>query len=589
MALALGLREPPATTLPDALKAALRDQSMLLLLDNVEQVIECAPLLADLLAACPKLSLLVTSRTPLRLRAEQTLALEPLATPDAAALFYARATALRDDLTLAPEEVSAVCEQVDCLPLAIELCAAQLGVISLADLRQRLSAGIDLPHAGARDLPPRHQKLRYTIDWSYGLLPPSAQALLRRLSIFVGGCALPAIQVVCAPTDAPASDALPDLTTLVDASLLRMRNLADGAARYTMLVTIHDYARDRLRAAEEEEQYATRHADYFAGFDGDESAMSRELPNARAALIWARNTRRNMLGMALLKRFGRIWYLSGLLSEMRGWLETFLALDVASETPAPPALRANALFGAARLAYDRGETENAERLADESLRAAREADDAEDMSNAFVILGQIAQRSGNITRADNLFDEGLAQARRSGNLHALNTALGFRAQSAQAQGNMPLAVALHEEALSIARQTGSLWGEALTETHLGLLSFAQGRYQQARQHYASALALYRTFGSDVYLTWCLEAVAALDTAEGNHIRAVIISAGAETLRAKGGAPRPPAEQQVFERSLVVCRAELDDESYQHAWEAGMTAPREALIRLALGEDGALSY
>ena len=160
-----------------------------------------------------------------------------------------------------------------------------------------------------------------------------AQALLRRLSIFVGGCALPAIQVVCAPTDGAASDLLPDLTALVDASLLRMRNLADGAARYTMLVTIHDYARDRLRAAEEEEHYASRHANYFAGFDGDESAMSRELPNVRAALIWARDTSRNVLGMALLKRFGRIWYLSGLLSELRGWLETFLALDAASERP----------------------------------------------------------------------------------------------------------------------------------------------------------------------------------------------------------------------------------------------------------------
>jgi tetratricopeptide (TPR) repeat protein len=154
---------------------------------------------------------------------------------------------------------------------------------------------------------------------------------------------------------------------------------------------------------------------------------------------------------------------------------------------------------------------------------------------------------------------------------------------------MPQAVALHEEALSIARQTSSLWGEALTETHLGLLAFAQQRYQRARQHYSSALALYRTFGSDVYLTWCLEAVATLDAAEGNHVRAVMISAGAETLRVKGDAPRPPAEQQVFERSLAVCRADLDDESYQHAWEAGMTAPRETLIRLALGEDGALSY
>ena len=179
-------------------------------------------------------------------------------------------------------------------------------------------------------------------------------------------------------------------------------------------------------------------------------------------------------------------------------------------------------------------------------------------------------------------------ARKSDNLHALSAALGFRAESAQAEGNMALAVALHEEALLNARQIGSLWGEALTETHLGRLAFAQQRYQQARQHYGNALALYRTFGSDVYLAWCLEAVAALDVAEGNHMRAVIISAGTETLRANGGSPRPPAEQDAFEHALAGCRTALDDEAYQRAWTTGLAAPRDALIRLALGEDDALA-
>ena len=277
-----------------------------------------------------------------------------------------------------------------------------------------------------------------------------------------------------------------------------------------------------------------------------------------------------------------------MLSELRGWLETFLSFDAASETPAPPALRANALYGVARVAYDRGETDNADALAKRSLQAAREADDAEDMSNAFVILGQIAQHSGDISRAGVLFEEGLMWARKSDNLHALGTALGFRADSAQAEGDMARAVALHEEALRIGRQIGSLWGEALAETHLGLLASAQQRYQQARQHYGNALALYRTFGSDVYLTWCLEAVAALDAAEGNHIRAVAISAGAETLRVRGLAPRPPAEQEASEHALAGCQAALDDDAYRRAWAAGLAAPRDTLIRLALGEGDALA-
>lgn len=588
LAQALGLREPSTGTLLDALKAGLQRQNLLVVIDNVEHVAECAPMLANLLAVCPDLTLLVTSRMPLRLRGEQILTLEPLALPDAASLFTARATALRDDLPLVSDDVAAICEQVDCLPLAIELCVAQLGALSLADLRQRLSAGVTLPPTGPRDLPKRHQTLRATISWSYDLLPPPSQALFRRLGVFAGGATLAAIQAVCGLAEDSPRDVLPDVIALVDASLLRARVQADGATRYEMLATIREFARDRLRASGEEENYAGRHATYFAGFAGDEVSMTREVANVRAALIWARDTGKSALGMELLLRFGRIWYLSGMLSELRGWLEAFLALDAASEVPAPPALRANALYGLARVTYDRGETENAGMLVEQSLEAAREADDAEAMSNAFVILGQIAQRNGDNSLAGERFEEGLRWARRSDNLHAVSAALGFRAQSAQAEGNIPLAVALYEEALRIARQNGSLWGEALTETHLGRLAFTQQRYPQARQHYGNALALYRTFGSDVYLTWCLEAVAALDSAEGNHIRAVTISAGTETLRARGHAPRPPAEQQAFEHTLAGCRAALADEAYQRAWAAGLAASRDMLIRLALGEDDALT-
>ncbi len=217
LAQTLGLREPSTGTLLDALITALQGQHLLLVIDNVEHVVECAPMLADLLAACPDLTLLATSRTPLRLRGEQALALEPLALDAAATLFAARATAIRDDLPLASTDVAAICERIDCLPLAIELCAAQLGALSLADLRQRLSAGMALPQPGARDLPARHQTLRHTIGWSYDLLAPSAQALFRRLAVFAGGATLAAIGAVCAPAEDTPRDLLPDVVALVDA------------------------------------------------------------------------------------------------------------------------------------------------------------------------------------------------------------------------------------------------------------------------------------------------------------------------------------------------------------------------------------
>lgn len=585
LAQALGLREPPTDTLLDALKAALREQNVLLLLDNIEQVAGCAPMLADLLATCPLISLLVTSRTPLHLRAEQMLDIAPLALDDAAALFVARATARRRDITLAPDEVSALCEQVDCLPLAIELCAAQLGGLSLADLRQRLTAGMDLPGPGARDLPARHQTLRRAIGWSYDLLPPTTQTLFRRLAVFAGGCALPAIQAVCVPSDDSPYDVLPDVMALVDASLLRTREVA-GSARYQMLATIHDDASERLHDAGEYDQYARRHADYFATFTGDEPSLIRETPNVRAALTWARDTRQNVVGLALQARFGRTWYLSGLRDELRTWQEIFLALDEASETPAPLAWRALALFGSARLAYDRGESSTAATLAEGALQAARRANDLEGMSNALAMLGQIAQGRGAMEQASALFEESLIHARKSGISHVLSAALGNYAQAAQAQGKLALATSLLEEALTIARANGSLWGEALTQTHLGLLAFSQQLYPQARQRFMSALALYRTFGSDVYLAWCLEAVAALDTSEGKHTRATAISAGAESLRASGHAPRPSGEQLAFERALATCRETLDVATFEQVWQAGKMASRDALIRLALGEDTA---
>ena len=583
LALALGLREPSAGALLDALTAALGAQRTLLLLDNVEQVAECVPLLADLLTACPGVMLVATSRTPLRLRAEQRLALEPLALPDAVALFTSRAAAIRDDLALAPDEVAALCEWVDCLPLAIELCAAQLGALSLGDLRQRLCARLDLPQAAPRDLPIRQQTLRDAIGWSYDLLSPSAQALFRRLAVFAGGCALPAITAVCGPADTGTYDAAPDITALVDASLLRARETEEGATRYEMLETIHDDARERLRAAGEYDHYASRHCDYYAGFGGAEATMMGELANTRAALTWAREVGRTEQGMRLLARFARIWYHTGLLSELRGWLETFLALDAASEAPIPPTLRAHMVFGAARLAYDRGETGDAARLAQDALAAARRADDAEAISNALALLGQIAHASGAIDRAGAFYAESLAQARRCNVPYVLSAALDNSAQIAQAQGDLAQAVALLDETLAVARQSGSLWGEAVTETLLGLLEFARSQYQEARGHYRQALALFRRMGSDVHLAWCLEGVAALDVAEGQFTRAVELGAGAEALRAREHAPRPVGEQQSFERTLATCHEALGGAAYQRAWDAGSAAPRDTLIQRALGE------
>ncbi|TMD67187.1 MAG: XRE family transcriptional regulator, partial [Chloroflexi bacterium] len=300
----LGIREQGNSSFTEQVRTFLHHKHLLLVLDNVEQVLESASFVADLLASCPRLFVLVTSRRSLHLRAEQELQLAPLPVEDAVALFRERAQAIRPARAYAVDEVAAICEQVDRLPLAVELAAMHVKVLPLPELRERLSHRLALLRGGARDLPPRQQTMEGAIAWSYELLTEEQQRCFRALGVFVGGWTLEAAEAVgIAPGEVAAEESILTLAALVDASLIQAEMSTGEAVRFGMLELMRDYALQRLHKAGEEEQCRRRHAAYyarlaetvFAHFGPEPGVrkarvaftLAQELPNARAALQWA--------------------------------------------------------------------------------------------------------------------------------------------------------------------------------------------------------------------------------------------------------------------------------------------------------------
>jgi predicted ATPase len=335
----LHLHEQADTSRLEQVRTFLQPRQFLLILDNFEHLLDAATFLADLLATCAHLRVLVTSRTRLRLRAEQIVQLAPLSLEEAAALFQERAQAIRPAKAFEEATVAAICERLDRLPLAIELAAMHVSVLSLSDLLERLTIRLPLLRGGARYLPLRQQTMRDAIAWSYELLPPRARQCFRALGVFLGGWTLEAVEAVCWPDgETPAEDPFLTLAALVETSLVQVELSAEGNARFHMLELLREYALERLRASGEEEACRYRHARYYArlaesvapfgpGPGARAPQLAQDFPNGRAALQWADEHQEAALGLWLAGSFGRFWLSHGHLREAEVWLERMLALD----------------------------------------------------------------------------------------------------------------------------------------------------------------------------------------------------------------------------------------------------------------------
>ena len=592
----LGLREQADHAFSEQVRAFLQDKQCLLLLDNVEHVLSTADFIADLLANCPRLQVLVTSRVPLHLRAEQQLVLTPLSQAAAMALFRERAQQVQPGLDNNLPTVAAICDQLDRLPLAIELAAAHVRVLSLPVLLERLSQRLLLLRGGARDLPERQRTMREAIAWSYDLLTATEQQWLCALGVFMGGCQLAAVEAVCQGKEPIASDVgLSTIAALVNASLIQVETTREGLTRYRLLEVIREYAVEQMRAGGEEDLYQRRHAEYYAalaeeaervgpGQGSREAHLEQESANGRAALHWAYERGEVALGLRLATWFGLFWMKRGQMSEGNMWLERMLALDEAAGAQAAPAtVRSRALYYASRLAMHLGRTDRAAALAGEALALAERTGDQADISNVLAMLGSIALATGSQEEAATHFTESYAVAKRAGDVAAMGLALLNLGEIARKRGEVARATEFLEEALALVRAYEMTWGIANILTLLGHLARQQQDYEQAKGRYRESLAIYQRLGNATYTAWCLEGIAAVACAERSYERATRLCAAAASLRVAAHTPLPPTEQEDFDKVVMTARAELDQSVFAEQWSIGSTMTQDDAISYALME------
>ncbi len=593
----LGLREQVDHAFPEQVRAFLQDKQFLLLLDNFEHLLSAADFVATLLLHCPRLHVLVTSRTPLHLRAEQQLLLTPLTSAASVALFRERAQRVQPGLDDASPVVAAICEQVDRLPLAIELAAAHVRALSLPVLLERLSDRLRLLRGGTRDLPERQRTMQEAIAWSYHLLPPTPQRWFRRLSIFTGGCTLIAAESICGGDESSASnEGLLAISALVDASLIQVETMADGLPRYRLLEVIREYALEQLRATGEEEDVKLRHAEYYAtlaeeaermgaGQGSREAHLEREAANGRAALDFAYARGEVTLGLRLATWFGRFWITRGQMSEANLWLSRLLALDEASAAQgASLALRSRALYHASHLSLHLGRRESARAFAEEAVALAERAGDQTEISNALALLGSIMLAAGAEDEAATYFTECYVAAKRArdaGDPHQLPLALLNLGELARKRGDVVRATELLEEALAHVRAIDMTWGIANILTLLGHLARGQQDYARAKVRYRESLALFHSLGNATYTAWCLEGIAAVACAEGHYQHATRLCAAAAVLRVAAQTPLPPTEQEDFDQVVMTARAELDERTFTEEWRLGSTLAQDDAVSYAL--------
>ena len=608
IAQALAVREAAGRSLREQLLGYLRDKQTLLVLDNFEQVIDAAPRVSELLTAAPRVKVLVTSREVLRLSGEMEYPVPPLSLPDpkrlpplerltqyeAVAIFIERAVAVKPAFTVTNENVSAVveiCQQLDGLPLAIELAAARVRVLPPQKMLMELSDRLSFLVGGARDLPARQKTLRSTIDWSYALLTGDEQRLFRRLAVFVGGCDLEALEAVC--NVEKDLNVLEILESLVGKSLATQTE-AHGEPRFAMLETIREYARDKLIAVGDEERVRARHRDYFLALAeeaepklmGAEQAewlqrLEHEYENLRASLDWCLLEAASGGGLRLCGALQRFWWTRGHLSEGRQWCVRILGKAGAEERTQA---RAEALNAAGILTYYQGDYTAARSLHEESLAIWRELGDRRGMARSLNGLGNVALDKGDYSTARALHEDSLAIRRQLGDRGGMAGSLNNLGNVALDQGDYSAARALYEECLVIWRELGDRGGNATSLGNLANVAFEQGDYPAARTLAEESPAIRRGLSDRQKIADSLEGLAAVVAALGSSLRAARIWGVAQRLREEVGSPTSPNELPRYDRRVAAARVALgDDSAFDRAWQEGRALTLEQAIALTSEE------
>jgi predicted ATPase/class 3 adenylate cyclase len=604
----LGVVEAGDQPLEEGLKGYLRGKELLLLLDNFEQVLGGAPLVGQLLSACPKLKVLATSRSVLRVYGEQEYSVPPLELPrpghlppidrlsqyEAVRLFIERAKAAKPDFSVTDENAPAVaeiCARLDGLPLAIELAAARIKLLTPPAMLEWLGSRLKLLRGGARDLPERQRTLRGAIEWSHALLEEGEQVLFVRLAVFSGGRTLGAIEAICDAEGDLTVDTLEGVSSLLDKSLLRQEEGPEGEPRFVMLETIHEYAREMLERSGEAEETRRLHAEYFLALaeeaepelsGADQLAylerLEAEHDNMRAALTWSLE-RALETALRMAGALARFWEKRSHFSEGSSWLEA--AVQQSGSVDA--AGRAKLASEAGTFAFYRADFDRAIVLHGEALELYREVGDDNGVAFALLCLGAQYLEKGDYESAAPYLEEALALSRRIGDKPNTAGTLHNLAEVERQRGNYERAKTLGMESLSLAREMENKWFVAIVEGWVGLLAVWSGDDQDlAERLLKEALALDRELGNWAYAAYCLESFAGLAGARRQEARAARLWGAAEALRTNIGAPLPLDSRLTYERSVATVRAQLGEAAWEAAFAEGRAMSAEEAAEYALG-------
>ena len=608
VAKSLNLREAEYRTPREALGVFLREKKFLLVLDNLEHVLEAAPEVVALIEACPNLSVLVTSRAPLRVRGEQEYPVGPLAlpastiSPDAeevvgapsGRLFAERAAAASPSFELSPENagaVAAICWRLDGLPLALELAAAKVRFLDPATLLSRLDRA--LSSGWARDLPERQRTMRAALDWSYDLLSAEERALFGRLSVFAGGFTLEAAESVGAAGDVVPEDVIYLLEGLVEQSLVTAGPDADGGGvRYGMLEPVRQYALERLGESGEVEETRGKHAAFYLALAerggpelrGHDQAvwlgrLETELGNLRAALGWSADNG----GAEEISRMAwtswTYWWLSGHISEGRRWMEEALAKD--PEMPASS--RATLLFVAATLGQAVSDFEASRAMNDESMDLYRSLDDEVGFYYAMGTAGLIAVGQGEHDLGLSMMEESGEKRLAMGDQWPAAAMFGFSATVALGQGDSDRARRLAERSISLGRELGAREIVSVALPTLATIARADGDNERAARLLGEGLIFSAEVGDGTNVAYYLEGLAAIAASESDPERAARLWGAAEAILEKIEVIAYPhaADRSFYDEQLAAARASLDEEAWKRAWSEGQTMTVEEAVAYAL--------
>jgi non-specific serine/threonine protein kinase len=609
----LGAQEIPGQPLHDTLANFLRAKELLLVLDNCEHLVHAsAQIAASLLGACPQLKIVATSRESLNIQGENVWTVPTLALPDpeqmslvgplmeneSIRLFVERATAIRPDFALTETNasfVAQICQRLDGIPLALELAAARVKVLTPEQIAARLDDRFRLLTGGSRTALPRHQTLRAAFDWSYDLLSEDEQILFRRLGVFRGGWTLEAAEAVCSG-DIEAHAVLDLSTSLVDKSLVTREEGQDGATRFRMLETIREYSHEKLRQSDEESGIRERHLGYYLElvesvnphlgfFLSDMETISwlkilgAELDNLRTGLkLCQTDHAHSAAGLRMAGNLHWFWLPRGQLSEGREWLDRILAESRAVPKP----VLSQAWLTAGFLGCWQGNFWSARTSLERSLKLYEEMGEKSGIAFSLHGLGFAANGLGEHALAGSLFEKSLNIARELDDRWLISFTLHFTAIGTSFRGDHELARSQFEECIQLIKDGyGNLPGVAFSFFHLGRIDRLQGDYLSAQAHLAEGIQMFTKIGDRRGLGYSLSGFACLAFAQEEIEKAARLFGAVDSIREELGSLLEAILQAEYERAKEATRELLGEAEFNIHWSSGYGMSMEAAVQYAL--------